>query len=123
MIRRDAGVKPLSVRYTLEATAATGNSSSSSCSSSSKAGLFSSSSAKAQQQQHHPDGRIIVLEYPSFDLLGCYAPNNGTDEKSFLRRRQWDSAIQIWLTAQVAADRRYCTSACLYGTAIQHSTA
>eukprot|EP00953_Heterococcus_sp_UTEX-ZZ885_P007625 4605-Heterococcus_DN1.PRE.1 len=106
MIRRDAGVKPLSVRYTLEAAAAaTGSNSSSSSSSSSKAGMFGSSAAKAQQQ-HHPDGRIIVLEYPSFDLLGCYAPNNGTDEKSFLRRREWDSAIQSWLTAQVTSNRR-----------------
>jgi exonuclease III len=106
MIRRDAGVKPLSVRYTLEPTAAAAISSSSSSSSSSKAGMFGSSAAKAQQQQHHPDGRIIVLEYPSFDLLGCYAPNNGTDGKSFLRRREWDSAIQSWLTAQAAANRR-----------------
>ena len=47
---------------------------------------------------HSADGRLICLGYPSFDLLATYAPNNGSSETSFNRRRAWDRDIQLFFS-------------------------
>ena len=52
---------------------------------------------------HYADGRVICIGLPSFDLLATYAPNNGSTEASFLRRRLWDKDIQLFLSR--AAER------------------
>ncbi|KAL6177570.1 hypothetical protein ACLB2K_049096 [Fragaria x ananassa] len=45
--------------------------------------------------KHEPDGRVILAEFETFQLLNTYAPNNGwkEEENSFPRRRKWDKRI------------------------------
>ncbi|CAB4280593.1 unnamed protein product [Prunus armeniaca] len=45
--------------------------------------------------KHEPDGRVILAEFETFNLLNTYAPNNGwkEEENSFPRRRKWDKRI------------------------------
>ncbi|GMY15018.1 DNA-(apurinic or apyrimidinic site) lyase [Fagus crenata] len=45
--------------------------------------------------KHEPDGRVILAEFDTFQLLNTYAPNNGwkEEENSFPRRRKWDKRI------------------------------
>ena len=38
---------------------------------------------------HDVEGRVILLEFPSFYLLNTYAPNNKMCEERFARRRMW----------------------------------
>ena len=54
----------------------------------------------APASTHTTDGRVIVASFESFDVLGTYAPNNGTTEASFARRREWDAAIAAYLSAR-----------------------
>jgi exonuclease III len=46
---------------------------------------------------HDPEGRIILLEFPSFQLLATYSPNNGTSDEYFKRRRDWDASITAFV--------------------------
>lgn len=48
----------------------------------------------APAERHHPDGRVVACSFGGFELLGTYAPNNGTDEVSFERRRVWDAEVR-----------------------------
>ena len=43
--------------------------------------------------KHHKEGRVMIFEFEKFVLMNTYAPNNGWDEKSFDRRRSWDSSL------------------------------
>ena len=47
--------------------------------------------------RRHPDGRVIVAAFDELEVLGTYAPNNGSTEESFARRRQWDAAVGAFL--------------------------
>eukprot|EP00520_Triparma_pacifica_P010130 CAMPEP_0118652816 /NCGR_PEP_ID=MMETSP0785-20121206/11514_1 /TAXON_ID=91992 /ORGANISM="Bolidomonas pacifica, Strain CCMP 1866" /LENGTH=406 /DNA_ID=CAMNT_0006545347 /DNA_START=104 /DNA_END=1320 /DNA_ORIENTATION=+ len=42
---------------------------------------------------HTPEGRVILLELRDYFILHCYVPNNGGNEASFERRRQWDERV------------------------------
>eukprot|EP00873_Tetraselmis_striata_P011720 jgi/Tetstr1/431984/TSEL_021461.t1 len=55
--------------------------------------------------KHHPDGRVIIAEFETFDLLATYSPNNGWSEESFARRRQWDAEVTAFLRRQREAGR------------------
>lgn len=37
-------------------------------------------------REHHPEGRVIVVKYPSVTVVALYVPNNGNKEESFERR-------------------------------------
>lgn len=54
---------------------------------------------------HYSDGRVVCIGLPSFDLLATYAPNNGSTEASFLRRRLWDKDIQLFLSRAAERER------------------
>ncbi|CAH9148161.1 unnamed protein product [Cuscuta epithymum] len=45
--------------------------------------------------KHEPDGRVILAEFETFQLLNTYVPNNGwkEEESSFQRRRKWDKRM------------------------------
>ncbi len=47
----------------------------------------------SKKKEHHVDGRIILIEFQKFFLLNTYAPNNGMNETSFARRREWDQQL------------------------------
>ncbi|GAA0175256.1 hypothetical protein LIER_41879 [Lithospermum erythrorhizon] len=46
--------------------------------------------------KHEKDGRVILAEFDSFQLLNTYVPNNGwkEEESSFQRRRKWDKRMR-----------------------------
>uniref|UniRef100_A0A7S3NDW8 DNA-(apurinic or apyrimidinic site) endonuclease n=1 Tax=Aureoumbra lagunensis TaxID=44058 RepID=A0A7S3NDW8_9STRA len=46
---------------------------------------------------HHLEGRIILMEFESIWLLHTYTPNNGKSDKSFKRREDWESKLQLFL--------------------------
>ena len=46
---------------------------------------------------HHPEGRFQFFCFPDFDLIQTYVPNNGTNEDSFQRRRDWDKDMKEFL--------------------------
>jgi len=48
-------------------------------------------------ESHDPEGRIILLELPSFFILHCYVPNNGSNPDSFNRRIRWDERIKAFM--------------------------
>lgn len=43
--------------------------------------------------QHHPEGRLQFFSFPDMDVLQTYAPNNGTKEESFQKRKDWDKQL------------------------------
>lgn len=45
------------------------------------------------------EGRIITLDYGSFYLVNCYAPNTAPDLSRLEERRQWDAALLSFLKA------------------------
>lgn len=47
--------------------------------------------------EHHPDGRFQFFCFPNCDIIQTYVPNNGKDEKSFQRRREWDGEMKDFL--------------------------
>ncbi|KAG6542858.1 hypothetical protein Mapa_015762 [Marchantia paleacea] len=54
----------------------------------------------ASRDTHEPDGRVILAEFKTFQLLVTYAPNNGwkEEETSFQRRRKWDKALRSFVS-------------------------
>lgn len=46
---------------------------------------------------HDDEGRIILLEFATFQLLATYSPNNGTSDDYFKRRRDWDASITAFV--------------------------
>jgi exonuclease III len=56
-----------------------------------------SSGPQAKAGAHDPEGRLILLEFPSFQILATYSPNNGVTEDYFKRRRDWDAAITAFV--------------------------
>ena len=78
LVKRE--VKPLSVRFTLD---------------------------DDNSAEHDPEGRIVRLEFDTFQLLATYTPNNGTREDaqhaSFQRRRDWDAKITSFVARAHAA--------------------
>lgn len=51
----------------------------------------------APAEQHDPEGRVIYMEWESLAVLHTYSPNNGWNEKSFERRREWDACVKRFL--------------------------
>jgi len=47
--------------------------------------------------RHHSEGRVILAQFDSFDVLATYSVNNGTSHESFERRRAWDAAVRAFL--------------------------
>ena len=45
------------------------------------------------EKGHYKEGRVIILGYPTYLLLATYAPNNGSKEEHFIRRRKWDQQV------------------------------
>ena len=72
LVRKDRA-QPLEVRYSLDAAAPAG--------------------------RHHPEGRVILAHFAHLELLGTYVPNNGSNEASFERRRQWEVELDSLLLA------------------------
>jgi exonuclease III len=53
------------------------------------------------RDEHHEEGRFQFFFFPDMDVVHTYVPNNGTDEKSFQRRRKWDEdLLQFWKDRQ-----------------------
>ena len=53
-----------------------------------------------QKRPHDNEGRIIIAEFDHVLCLSTYTPNNGVTEEKFQRRRDWDSHLEHFLTAQ-----------------------
>jgi exodeoxyribonuclease III len=49
------------------------------------------------QRTHEPEGRILLIEWPSVLVLHQYVPNNGSTEESYIRRKAWDGMVLEWL--------------------------
>ena len=45
------------------------------------------------EKGHYKEGRVIILCYARVLLLATYAPNNGSKEEHFIRRRKWDEQV------------------------------
>ena len=45
------------------------------------------------------EGRIITLDYGSFYLVNCYAPNAAPDLSRLAERTEWDAALLAFVTA------------------------
>mmetsp|Transcript_13109 Transcript_13109/g.36891 ORF Transcript_13109/g.36891 Transcript_13109/m.36891 type:complete len:347 (+) Transcript_13109:660-1700(+) len=54
---------------------------------------------------HNEEGRVIIAEFGGFDVLCTYSPNNGWQEDSFRRRRQWDQQITEFLEQHAQGDK------------------
>ena len=39
----------------------------------------------SEPEEHHPEGRLIILEFPSFTVMNTYVPNHGWIDTSFER--------------------------------------
>lgn len=76
-------LKPLSVRFSLEDDE--------------YSTVHAASSGPQPAGPHDPDGRIILLEFPSYQVLATYSPNNGTSDEYFKRRRDWDASITAFV--------------------------
>jgi exodeoxyribonuclease-3 len=48
---------------------------------------------------HHEEGRVILLEFATTRLLLTYSPNNGKNAESIRRRKLWDEAVLVLLSA------------------------
>jgi exonuclease III len=52
---------------------------------------------KQADSDHDAEGRFQFFFFPDMDVVHTYVPNNGTEEKSFQRRRNWDEdLLQFW---------------------------
>ncbi|EPS63669.1 hypothetical protein M569_11112 [Genlisea aurea] len=60
--------------------------------------------------RHEPDGRVIIAEFESFNLLNTYVPNNGwkEEESSFQRRRKWDKRMLEYVLRNVDKPLIWC---------------
>ncbi|XP_038683988.1 DNA-(apurinic or apyrimidinic site) endonuclease [Tripterygium wilfordii] len=60
--------------------------------------------------KHEPDGRVVLAEFETFDLLNTYAPNNGwkEEENSFQRRRKWDKRIMEFVLQSSSKPLIWC---------------
>jgi len=47
--------------------------------------------------EHDREGRVLCLEYPSFNLVNVYVPNSGNDLKRLDYRQNWDQALFTYL--------------------------
>lgn len=56
-----------------------------------------SSKSTSNNQQHHPEGRFQFFVFRDFDFLQVYAPNNGSNQESFTRRKNWDCDLLAFL--------------------------
>ena len=56
-------------------------------------GTSASTTRKHREQEHNPEGRFQFFFFPGMDFVQNYAPNNGTKEESFVRRREWDKTM------------------------------
>lgn len=61
-------------------------------------------------EHHHSEGRLQFFCFCDMDVMQCYVPNNGTNEKSFERRREWDDMM-----IQFLKDRRKVLDHCSQG--------
>ena len=59
-----------------------------------KAATGKKTTTKAKYSNHHPEGRFQFFCFANCDLMQTYVPNNGTNEDSFQRRRDWDRDIR-----------------------------
>ena len=55
--------------------------------------MFAISLVTVIKKKHHKDGRVMIFEFEKFILMNTYAPNNGWDESTFNRRREWDGNL------------------------------
>lgn len=56
---------------------------------------------------HHDEGRFQFFAFQDIDVIQSYVPNNGTNDTSFQRRREWDEMM-----LQFVKDRRKLLEHC-----------
>lgn len=52
--------------------------------------------ANLTSKEHQKEGRFQFFFFQGFDLINTYAPNNGTREEKYQRRRDWDSDMKTF---------------------------
>jgi len=47
-------------------------------------------------KNHYIEGRVIIIHFEKFTILGTYSPNNGSNEKGYLKREKYDNEVKLF---------------------------